>query len=493
MEQEGALERLRRAVRIKTDWPENVRGEAPDPRALEAAEAPLRAFQDFLAASYPRFHRVTERRVLNPYALAYRWPGTARQGGAAEGGSADGDVLILAHYDVVPAEADKWRVDPFGAEIREGFLYGRGAQDMKGSLIALMEAAEGLAFRGFRPWRDIWFAFGGDEERSGLGAQAMAAWFTRRGQWFSWILDEGSPITFNQIRGIHRPLALFGVEEKGFLSLELAVDQKPGHASRPPKVQAAALLARALLRVSRRPFPVRLSPVTAALFSRLGELRGVEAEEAPGAGDAGAEETAKAEAGDPARGYPRRRAAALCALSPLAAPVLAFAFRGDPQIQALLRSTVAMTQLEGSAADNVLPSRVRAVINLRLLAPWTVDRAVERIRRIVGDDRVKLRILGSASSPAPAHPDHGRMGGPGWADMARAASAIVPGAVPLPFIMTAATDSRHYRQLTEGIFRFSPMRLSPADLSGVHGHDERISLENFFLAIRFYAALLEGL
>jgi carboxypeptidase PM20D1 len=486
MEQEEALERLRRAIRIKTDWPEDVRGENPGPQALGAAEAPLRAFQDFLSASYPRFHQITEHWVLNPYALVYRWAGTARRAGAEGGGPAEGDVLILAHYDVVPVEADKWSVDPFGAEIREGFLYGRGAQDMKGSLIAVMEAAEELALRDFRPRRDIWFAFGGDEERSGLkGACTTAAWFARRGQRFSWILDEGSPVAVNQIRGVRRPLALFGVEEKGFLSLELAVDQQPGHASRPPKVQAAAILARALLRVSRRPFPVRLSPVVAALFSHLGELRGRGAEAGPE--DSGGGRKA------PGDGPSRRRAAVLSALSPLAAPVLAFAFRKDPQIQALLRSTVAMTQLEGSAADNVLPSRVRAVINLRLLAPWTVDEACERIRRAVGDERVTLRILGAASSPVPAHPDHGRMGGPGWEDMVRAAAAIVPGAVPLPFIMTAATDSRHYRQLAEGIFRFSPMRLSPADLSAVHGHDERISLENFFLAIRFYAALFERL
>jgi carboxypeptidase PM20D1 len=475
MKQEEALERFRRAIRIKTDWPEDARGGEPGVRALEAAETPLRAFQDFLAAAYPCFHRTTEHWVLNPYALVYRWPGT--------GGPAAEAALILAHYDVVPVEADKWSVDPFGAEIKEGFLYGRGAQDMKGSLIAVMEAAEELTLRGFRPGRDIWFAFGGDEERSGLkGAQGTAAWFARRGQRFSWILDEGSPVAVNQIRGISTPLALFGVEEKGFLSLELGVDQKPGHASRPPRVQAAVLLARALLRISRRPFPVRLSPVVAALFSYLGRSRG----QRPEGGD-----TAGTEGTDRGPAAHRRTAALLGALSPLAAPVLAFAFREDPQILALLRSTVAMTQLEGSAADNVMPSRVRAVINLRLLAPWTVEEAIDRVRRVVGDERVNLRVLGSASSPVPAHPDHGRMKGPGWGEMAKAVGMVFPGAVPLPFIMTAATDSRHYRQLAEGIFRFSPMRLSPGDLSAVHGHDERISLENFFLAIRFYTALFE--
>jgi carboxypeptidase PM20D1 len=403
----------------------------------------------------------------------YRWPGSAALPGETPGPEA---VLILAHYDVVPVEADKWSVDPFGAEIKGGFMYGRGTQDMKGNLIALMEAVEELVIRGFSPRRDIWFAFGGDEERSGLmGAQTTATWFAGRGQRFSWILDEGSPVTINQIRGINIPLALFSVEEKGFLSLELAVDQKPGHSSRPPRVQAVALLARALLRISRQPFPSRLSPTVAALFSHLAALRSRE------------------RGGTPHPWAIALRTAVLSVLGPLVAPVLAFSFRKDPQILALLRTTVAMTQLEGSLADNVMPSRVRAVINMRLLAPWSVDDAINYISWIIGDDRVKIRGLGFASSPVPAHPEHEHARGPGWEEMAKAVAAVFPGAVPIPFIMTAATDSRHYQKLAGGIFRFSPMRLSPADMSSVHGHDERISLENFFLAINFYTTLFEML
>jgi carboxypeptidase PM20D1 len=369
-------------------------------------------------------------------------------------------------------EADKWTVEPFGGEIKEGFLYGRGAQDMKGSLIAVLEAAEGLAARGFRPKRDIWFALGGDEERSGLqGAQNTAAWFAGRGQHFSWILDEGSPVAVNQIPGITAPLALFGVEEKGFLSLVLEVEQRPGHASQPPRVQAAAVLARALLRVSRRPFPVRVSPVVGAFFSRLLVLKFF--------GPAGGRRIGSAVS------------SAAVFLGSLFSPLLALLFRGKAQMLAMLHTTTAMTQLSGSAAENVMPSRVRAVINLRLLSPWTVEGAFNYLKRAVGDERVKISVLGAASGPVAAHPGHGRMEGPGWGEMAAAAAAVFPDAAPVPFIMTACTDSRHYQNLVEGTFRFTPMRLSPADMSSVHGHDERISLANFFSAIRFYTALFE--
>ncbi|MDR3248178.1 MAG: M20/M25/M40 family metallo-hydrolase [Treponema sp.] len=465
MEKDGAVERLRRAIRIKTDWPGDIRedteNETPNAAgAIRAAEAPLTAFQNFLVHAYPGFHRVAERWVLSPYAVVYRWAGATGSNGA----------LVLAHYDVVPVEAEKWGSDPFGAELKAGYIYGRGTQDMKGNLIGIMEAVEELVGRGFRPQRDIWFAFGGDEERSGRqGARNAATWLGRRGLGFSWILDEGSPVAINQIPGVDMPLALFGVEEKGFLSLELTVDQKSGHASQPPRVQAAATLSRALLRISRHPFPVRLNPTVAAFFSRLLQLRshGI---------------SAKAGAGS-----------LLVALGPLAAPLLAFLYRANSQIMAMLRTTVAMTQLEGSAADNVMPSRVRAVINLRLLPPWTVAEAINYVTWAVGDERVRINILGFASDPVPANPEHGRMRGPGWAEMANAAARVFPDAAVLPFIMTAATDSRHYQGIAGGTFRFSPMRLSPGDMSGVHSHNERISLENFFLAIRFYTVLFESL
>jgi carboxypeptidase PM20D1 len=472
---EGAVERFRRAIRIKTDWPGEDSSDSADSResaeSAAAAEGRLRAFQDFLLRAYPSFHRAAERRVFGPYAVAYRWP-AAGSSGLSSGGQGAPGVLILAHYDVVPAEAGRWTADPFGGELKDGYIYGRGAQDMKGSLIAILEAAEELAERGFRPKRDIWFAFGGDEERSGLlGARNTASWFAESGLRFSWILDEGSPVAVNQLRGVKTPLALFGVEEKGFLSLALEADQQPGHASQPPRVQAAAVLARALLRIDRRPFPARLGPAAGAFFSCAAKLMF-----------------------RPSRGpavRPGKGAAVLTALSPLLSPVLAFVFRGNPQVLAMLRTTAAMTQLSGSAADNVMPSRVRALINLRLLAPWTVDEAVNYIAWAVADKRVKISIYGFATGPVSAGRGYGQMKGPGWEEMMKAAAAVFPDAAPVPFIMTASTDSRHYQTLAEGIFRFSPMRLSPEDMSSIHGHDERISLENFFLAARFYAALFE--
>ncbi|MDR1618972.1 MAG: M20/M25/M40 family metallo-hydrolase, partial [Treponema sp.] len=130
------IERFRGAIRIKTDWPA---GALP---GNAEAEAPLLHFQDFLKENYPLFHQAVERWSPGPYALIYRWPGTDGGAGQAGNGTDDGPVLILAHYDVVPTEREKWRADPFGAEMKDGFIYGRGTLDMKGILMAVMEGAE---------------------------------------------------------------------------------------------------------------------------------------------------------------------------------------------------------------------------------------------------------------------------------------------------------------------------------------------------------------
>jgi carboxypeptidase PM20D1 len=328
---------------------------------------------------------------------------------------------------------------------------------MKSTLVSLMEAAENLCASGFKPKQDIWFAFGGDEERAGtLGAREAANWFARQGQRFSWILDEGSSIEENQIKGIDRPLALVSIEEKGFLSIALSVAQIPGHASQPPRTQAAAVLGRALCRIAAKPFPYRLTPTVEGFFKQAASFVGG------------------------AQGFVMRHARAL-------GPFFFRAAASNATVAAMLRTTVALTQLEGSAADNVMPSEARAVINLRLLRPWTVATAMAFIKKAVNDDRVKLSIHGLATEAvAPSGSAH-RLAG--WPEIESAMAEAWPGIPTLPFLMVATTDSRHYKDLADAIFRFSPHRLDPKEMGGVHGHDERISLDNLNRGLKFYSAL----
>jgi carboxypeptidase PM20D1 len=457
------MEHFRAALRIKTDWPPGAsKGNAE-------AEAPLLQFQDFLTTVYPVFHKIAERHVFSPYGVAYRWPGSVP---GLE------PVLLLGHYDVVPVEREKWSVDPFGAELLDGrgmedgqrdapsgdtYIYSRGALDMKSITMAILESAEVLCSKGFQPKRDVWIALGGDEERAGIfGARETAEWFAEKNIRFSFILDEGTPVALDQIRGIDKPLAMIGIEEKGFLSVALKVEQKPGHASQPPDIQAAAILARALCRLAVRPFPWKLNTVIEAFFRNLSY-----------------------HTGGPLR--------FVMAHARLLGPLFFKAAAVSPAIKALLRTTVAMTQLEGSAADNVMPSEVKAVINLRLLSPWTVEKAVERLQSVIADERVKVSIHNLATDPVPAAPGQAVMEGPGWNELRQTIEQVFPGTPALPFLMLATTDSRHYQKLSAQIFRFSPQKLNPGELSRIHGHDERISLENLKNCLAFYSRLLECL
>jgi carboxypeptidase PM20D1 len=493
-------ERFRKAIRIDTSW-------------RDGGEQALRRFQQFLLRAFPAFHKAAERRVVSPFSVVYRWPakpaaarraqgrpvGRAKQaqpGQDAPAGQApeNAPVLFLAHYDVVPVEAEKWSVDPFGAEIREEngtrYLYGRGALDMKSMLMAILESAEELCEKGFAPKRDIWFAFGGDEERAGIiGARETARILADEGARFAWILDEGSPVALGQIKGIRKTLssgdktpdfpgdraspedgalALVGIEEKGFLSIDLTVEQKPGHASQPPKIQAVAILSRALLRIAKRPFPRTLDPVVEAFFRGCAKYSGG------------------------IRSWVMKHSRLLGPLFFRLAPA-------SPATAALLRTTVAMTMLGGSAADNVMPSAAKAVLNLRLLPPWTVETALARVKETINDDRVSVTVHGLATDPVEALPGQEKVpvsgdgGSPGWGSILGAVGAVFPGVPVLPFLMTATTDSRHYKNLAGPIYRFNPQVLDSGELSRIHGHDERISLANLENCRRFYSVLMESL
>ena len=447
------INKFREALKIPTWWP-------PDAEKGDSeAEAPLLRFQGFLADNFDAFHKTAQRYVLSPYSVIYRLPGSG-------GGSRA--VLFIAHYDVVPAEKEKWSVDPFGAEMKDGFIYGRGSLDMKSTLVSIMEAADNLCAQGWKPKSDIWFAFGGDEERTGInGAIEMAKWFSGKGQKFEWILDEGTSISEDQIKGINTPLALVSVEEKGFLSLDLTAAQEPGHASKPPKVQAAAILARALCRLAKKPFPFRLNPTVEIFFTLASPMM------------------------PRFQGLVMRHARAF---GPLFFKMAAV----NPASEAMLRTTVAMTQLEGSAADNVMPSQVRAVVNLRLLWPMTVEAAVAYVRKAIGDERVRVSVHGLGTGPVAAGGEFRRGAKKrkfprGWTEIQGAMEEAWPGIPLLPFIMVATTDSRHYQQMTDNIFRFSPYKLDPKELGGIHGHDERISAENLNRGLAFYSGILKSL
>ncbi|WP_210478928.1 M20/M25/M40 family metallo-hydrolase [Naasia sp. SYSU D00948] len=408
------------------------------------------AFEEFLALLpelYPAVHAELSREVVAGHTLLYRW----------QGRSAGRPTVLLAHYDVVPADAERWRHPPFAATVTpEGRIVGRGTLDDKGALAALLEAVEGLVEEGFRPRCDVYLCFGHDEEVAGRGAAAVARLLEGRGVRPALVLDEGGAVVeAGTVRGVDRPLAVVGVTEKGVATLRLTVEQKGGHASAPPRLPATARLVRAADRIRRTRFPARLSPAAVSFVRTL----------APHA-----------------RGLTGLAFRSVRISRPLLARL--FAALGD-ETRAMVCTTATITELSGSARPNVLAERASATVNVRIAAGSSVAEALARVRAAVRDRDVRIEVLESAE-PSPVS----LSSGPDWEAIAEAAAAIAPDAVVTPYVMLAASDGRHFATISTAVYRFTPFRMDSAARASIHGVDESIGVDTWLDGISFYRRLL---
>jgi len=417
---------------------------AAEPAAFEALHRVLRY-------NYPRLHASLECRRVGRYSLLYRWPGSRPD---------LAPILLAAHQDVVPAGeeagASPWSHPPFGGEVAEGFVWGRGALDMKGPLIAIFEAVENLLRADYRPQRTLYLALGEDEECGGLqGAAQIAALLAEEGVTPLAVLDEGGAVVERLIRGVAAPVALIGLAEKGFAVVHLSVSAPPGHAALPGRETAISILSRAIARLESRPFPARLDAIR-RLYAVLGA-----------AADAGLQ--------------------FLMANTWLFAGLLARSLSANPLTRALIRTTAVTTLVRGGIKDNVLPPSAEAWVNCRILPGETIAETLERLRSTIADPRVRVEIVpGAAWPPSPLAPADG----PIYQRLQQAILSVYPEALPAPYLMVMASDARYYARLCPHVYRFSPYHLTADELARIHGVDERLSLETLARMVAFYTVLI---
>lgn len=443
MDSEAAVERLRALIRVPTV--------SRTERERQDADAFAR-FPALLAELYPRVHATLELERVGDVGLLYRWSG-------AERGDA---VILMAHWDVVPADESGWTHEPFDADVSTDSdgsrrIWGRGTIDDKGALGGILEAVEELLAAGFAPRHDVYLSFGGDEEVQGAAAEAAVDLLLERGVAVDLVLDEGGAVVQGQFPGVSEPTAVIGIAEKGVSTIELRASEPGGHAAHPPRARltATARLARAIQRVSQQP-PAHLPPTAYPMFAALGRrARGI--------------------VGVAYRNPRLFRPVLLGALS-----------RGTDEANALIRTTRVVTRLRGAAADNVLPEVATATVNMRIAPGSTLDGEVARIRRDIADDRIAVTVV-AGGDPPPVAPTTGRA----WERLVAALSISHPEAVPVPYAMLGATDGRHFTRLTPSVYRFTPFELSKAELAGLHAIDESIRVESYLRGIAFYRALLE--
>ncbi|WP_254245103.1 M20/M25/M40 family metallo-hydrolase [Hymenobacter sp. BRD67] len=230
----------------------------------ETDTLPFGQLQAYLRRTFPLVHQQLKLQKVNRYGLLYEWPGTD---------PTLKPLLLLAHQDVVPVlpgTDSQWTRPPFAGQQAGGYLYGRGALDDKLNVVGQLEAVEALLRAGFRPRRTVLLAFGHDEETQGRrGAAALAAVLQKQHPQLELVLDEGGLVKADGVAGLTRPVALVGVSEKGYLSLELSATGQGGHSSMPPALTSVGRVAAAVARLEAQPFPARLDGGVSGLLDYL--------------------------------------------------------------------------------------------------------------------------------------------------------------------------------------------------------------------------------
>ena len=420
-----------------------------------SARPVARAFNGFrawLSEAYPRVHSTMALSVIGGGTLLYKW--TGKDVSAKP-------ILLTGHYDVVPVQPSAhrpWAHKPYAGVIDKKFVWGRGALDDKGAVIAMLEAAEALIAKGFQPKQTIYFSFGHDEEVGGKGAKAVVEHLKRQNVRFAWSLDEGSFVLDGIVPGLLHPVASINVAEKGYVTLVVVAKGEGGHSSLPPRNTAVGRLAKAIDKLQTNPVPGGLTGLSAEFFDNVGRNFSFE-----------------------------RRL--LFANRWLFGPLIENILSQSGTTNAMLRTTTAPTMLSGSIKENVLPTEARAVVNFRLHPRDTIESVLAHVRRVIDDDQVTVRVskrsgIGEAT-PVSSHTSEG------YKLIAESFRDVFSPVIVIPGLTIAATDSRHYGEISDDSYRIIPFTIGKRDIPRIHGTNERLSLDNLKRGIVLFKVLIE--
>ena len=408
-------------------------------------QAEFRKLIDMLPELYPAVFETCHFQELPDWGLLLRWDGKAH----------DAPAVMMAHFDVVPVVAEMWEKPPFSGILENGVLWGRGTLDTKVTMNGALSAANALIRQGFQPENDVYFAFSGGEEVNGLGAPNIVDYFQEKGITPAMVVDEGGGVVENVFPGVKEPCAMIGIAEKGLMNVRYTVHSGGGHASAPLPKSPVTDLAKACRKVVDNPFKMHLTKPVAEMFDTLG-----------------------------------RHSSFLYKLifSNLWCfkPVLNLICKSSGgEMNALVRTTTAFTQMEGSTARNVIPAKASMVSNMRLNPADSVASALAYLKQTVADDSVELEVLESFEPSRISETDCD-----GYRKVASAVANTWRGCITTPYLMVQCSDSRHYGRISDKVYRFSAMDLTKEERSTIHGNNERIRVEALHRAVEFYIRLL---
>ncbi len=436
-DKEKAVDNLAQLVRCKTI--------SYNDHALED-EAEFRKLLDLLPKLYPNVFSICSYQELPDRGVLIRW----------QGKESTAPAVLMAHYDVVPVDEENWEKPAFAGIIENGVLWGRGTLDTKVTLNGALSAADHLIGNGFTPQQDIYFAFSGGEEVNGKGAVNIVNYFVQNHIQPALVVDEGGAVVENVFPGVKGPCAMIGIAEKGMMNVQYSVRSGGGHASAPLPRTPLTTLATVCRKITDNPFKMHITAPAGKMFDTLG-----------------------------------RRSTFVYKLIFanlwLFWPVLDMICKGSGgELNALVRTTNAFTQAQGSNARNVIPTQAHLVANMRLNPADSVASVTARLKKLVNDDSVTVTVLES-NEPSPIS----ETDCDSWNKVAAAVANTWPGCVVSPYLMVQCSDSRHYRDLSNHVYRFSAMDLTAQERKTIHGNNERIRLETIAKSVEFYLRLIK--
>ena len=411
------------------------------------------SFQKFLRRNYPlTFSQLTER-IFSGYSILLKWEGINE--------NPHNPILLMAHMDVVPAEElDKWSEDPFSGLDKDNYIWGRGTIDDKSSLISILESIEYLLSIDYKPIRDIYISFGHDEENTGVNGNFIIADSLKNdGIYFDMVLDEGSIISNGIIKGADRPVAVVGVAEKGYVSIQLTCTFNSGHSSMPENTTTIGKLSKAIARLERYQMKSSLISPIRNFFSYLGPELQV-------------------------------RDRFIFSNIYLLSSSIINELEKESVTAAMVRTTTAPTLINSGLKSNILPSEAKAVVNFRIRQGDNIKKVKKHVVEVINDSDIKVNILSNELSSEPSKVSSSDSHT--FNLIHKTIKEIFGNVIVAPGLVIGATDSRHFQSISKNIYRFLPLELSSEDLKMIHGYNEKIPKDSFMNMIQFYIQLIRN-
>ncbi|MBQ1887770.1 MAG: M20/M25/M40 family metallo-hydrolase [Firmicutes bacterium] len=399
---------------------------------------------------WPLVHEKMTREVIGKCGLLYHYKGTGKSGKLP--------LMLIAHQDVVPeGDWSMWKYPPFGSEIHDNAIWGRGTTDSKCNIQAYMDALTLLFEEGWEPDYDIYLGFGYNEEiMGGPGAAApmIVQTLKDRGVELGGLIDEcGGIVEKNGKR-----YADINICEKGYVDVLFTALDQGGHAASPEKNNALVKLAKTMIALDENPMPPFMSSVVVKQFKAQHEH--------------GLIDNAELDAlcGDVEGNWDK--IVAVC--------------EKDRYLNAMIRTTTAITMCSGSAQANIIPEKATLVVNNRILPGQTIDDLLAHFRKLVPEG-VEISVLKGDDPPAEQSTESGL-----FKNIAEVVEELYPGTPLIPTMLTGGTDSRYYCGIcpTNSVYRFTGL-LQDGRSGGAHQVNEHICLDHLEGDVRMYVSILK--